>query len=62
MNEVSRDVFLAAIYADPRDIHPRVEKDASYWETRNRVLVGKSTPGYLCTGRKAYFLPATTTQ
>ena len=52
--EVSRDDFYRAI--GPINVHPRTERDASYWEAPNRELIGKSTPGYMCAGRKAYFL------
>lgn len=54
--EVSRDDFYRAI--GPINVHPRSEREASYWETPNRELIGKTTPGYMCTGRKAYFLRA----
>lgn len=54
--EVSRDDFYRAV--GPLNVHPRAEREASYWETPNRDLIGKSTPGYLCAGHKAYLLRA----
>ena len=30
------------------NVHPRVEREAIYWETPQRELLGISTPGYLC--------------
>ena len=52
--EVTYEEFFAAI--GPMNVHPRAERDASYWETPNRVLKGKTTPGYMGEGRKAYFI------
>lgn len=40
------------------DIVPRCERDASYWETRDRRLMGKTTPGFIAKGEKAYFVSA----
>lgn len=51
---VTKDKFFATV--GPMNVHPRVERDACFWETPNRTLVGKTTPGYLGTGPKAYFL------
>ena len=52
--EVTRDEFFAAL--SRLNVHPRAERDASYWETPGRVLMGKTTPGYLCQGPTAYFV------
>lgn len=41
---VTKEQFFA--YVGPRDINPRAEREYSAWETRSRVLVGKTTPGY----------------
>jgi ribosomal protein S6E (S10) len=43
--EVTREEFHATV--GQMDVHPRAERDASYWETRHRVLMGKTTPGYM---------------
>ena len=56
MREVSKDTFFATIA--PMNVHPRSERMETIWETPQRAVVGRSTPGYLCEGRKAYFLPA----
>ena len=54
MTKVTESEFFATV--GQMDAHPRSEKDASYWELRNRTLVGKSTPGYMCDGERAYFV------
>lgn len=41
---VTRDQFFA--YVNPRDIVLRTEPSVTYWETRNRTVLGYSTPGY----------------
>lgn len=56
MREVSKDTFFATI--GPMNVHPRSGRMETIWETPQRVVVGRSTPGYLCEGRKAYFLLA----
>lgn len=56
MREVTKSEFFEKIYRLNLNVHPRVERDASYWETPSRVMIGKTTPGYMCEGRKAYFL------
>ena len=55
MKEVSKEEFFAMVWKVGQ-IHPRSERDASYWETPNRTLKGKSTPGYLCKGPTRYFI------
>jgi hypothetical protein len=54
VQEVTREQFYAAL--GPRNVHPRAEREASYWETPGRELLGISTPGYMGTGPKAYYL------
>ena len=55
MREVSRDEFFRAV--GPQDVHPQSGPDEIIWERRpGRIVVGRSTPGYLCRGPKAYFL------
>ena len=56
MERVSRDRFFAVI--GPMNVHPRTERMENIWETPNRVVVGRSTPGYLREGEVAYFLSA----
>lgn len=41
---VSKEAFFAVI--GPLDVHPRPFPCSSMWETRSRVLIGKTTPGY----------------
>jgi hypothetical protein len=52
--EVTREEFFATV--GQMNVHPRSERDASYWETPSRVLMGKTTPGYMGEGPKAYFV------
>jgi hypothetical protein len=47
---VTKDEFFA--YIRPRDVHPRSEPEVTYWELRNRQVVGKSTPGWLLRGAR----------
>jgi hypothetical protein len=54
LREVTRDEFFARI--NPLNVHPRPEREATFWELPNRTTIGKTTPGYLCVGRRAYFL------
>ena len=57
MQEVTKDRFFSLIYGRNLNVHPRCEPDASYWEIiGTRELFGKTTPGYKCEGRKAYFI------
>lgn len=51
---VNKDVFYATV--GPLNVHPRSERDASYWELRDRQLIGKTTPGYMGGETKQYFL------
>ena len=51
--EVSQKEFYAYMISD---VIPHPEKTHSSWETRRRETVGYSTPGYMCQGRKAYYL------
>ena len=41
---VSRDEFFASV--GQMDVIPCSEPEYTRWETRTRVVVGKSTPGY----------------
>lgn len=56
--EVTKEEFHATV--GRMNVHPRSERDASYWETPGRILIGKTTPGYLHGGLpgypKAYFV------
>jgi len=54
MRQVSKEEFHATV--GQMDVIPRCERDASYWETRDRLLMGKTTPGYICVGENAYFI------
>lgn len=54
MKEVTKDAFFERI--NPMNVHPRPERDMTYWETPTRQLIGKSTPGYMGTGPSTYFL------
>ena len=54
MRKVSAEEFYDAI--GNMDVIPRPETNEVIWETRQRKLVGKTTPGYMCKGPKAYFL------
>lgn len=56
MREVSRDQFFATV--GPMNVHPRSEKEATYWETPSRQLIGRTEPGYLPHGAERYFLQA----
>ena len=52
--EVTKDEFFATV--GPMNVHPRPDKHVTEWETPGRHLIGRTTPGYLCEGPKAYFL------
>lgn len=54
--EVTKEKFHATV--GQMNVHPRPEKDASYWETPYRDLMGKTTPGYMCEGPRAWFIRA----
>jgi len=54
MREVSKEEFYATI--GPMDVIPRPFKEVTLWETRDRQVIGKSTPGYIFGGSKTYFL------
>ena len=55
MRRVSKDEFFATI--GPENVHPRSLPTEVLWETPQRIVIGRSTPGYLLGGEKAYFLP-----
>ena len=44
---VSKEAFFATI--GKMNVHPRPERDITYWETPFRVIVGISYPGYIPT-------------
>lgn len=46
MIEVTKEQFFRVI--GPMDVHPKSERDFSSWETRDRDVVGRTTPGYMC--------------
>lgn len=56
MVPVTRDEFLAALYADPRDIMPSLNHpNYTTWETKFREVWGWTTPGWKNPGdEKAY--------
>jgi hypothetical protein len=54
--QVTKEEFFTTL--GPLNVHPRTERYACYWETPNRVLKGKSTPGYMAIGPKTYWLTA----
>ena len=56
MVEVSKDEFFATV--GQLNVHPRAERDASYWETPGRQLMGFTTPGYMGGFPKRYFAKA----
>ena len=49
---VTRDKFLATV--GQINVHPRPERDALYWETPDRRVLGITTPGYMCVGDSTY--------
>lgn len=54
--EVTKERFFEVI--GPLNVYLRSEREATYWETPQRLLVGVSTPGYMCTGPKTFRLNA----
>ncbi len=52
--QVTKEEFFAAI--GRMNVHPRPERDASYWETPDRRLIGKTTPGYMGVSERRYEL------
>lgn len=50
--QVSKDEFYATV--GNMDVVTRPERDKTYWELRNRELVGITTPGYSCEGIRTY--------
>lgn len=45
MIEVSKETFHATV--GQMNVHPRAEREASYYETPYRELKGITTPGYM---------------
>jgi hypothetical protein len=56
MREVTKDEFFAKI--GPMNVHLRSEREETIWETPQREIIGRSTPGYVDTGivPKRWFL------
>lgn len=57
MREITKDQFFATV--GRLNVHPRAERDASFWETPDRRLMGKTTPGYMGGSDRRYFVPST---
>lgn len=56
---VTKEQFYAAM--GPLDVHPCPEKQITKWKlvrTIVQLVVGLSTPGYLCEGDEAYQIRA----
>jgi hypothetical protein len=53
---VTKDEFYGEIFSKKLNVHPRPERDVTFWEFPNRILWGRSTPGYLCQGPKVWFI------
>lgn len=49
---VSKDRFFAIL--GPINVHPRPERDRTFWETNGREVLGITTPGYMCDGCETY--------
>ena len=63
MRKVTKEEFYAVI--NPLDVVVRSERMQAIWELRNRTVVGRTAPGYLCrdtdgnyTAKTEYFLAA----
>ena len=56
MKKVTKEEFFTFI--GRKNVHPRCEKDASYWEMPDRTVIAKTIPGYLMCDitPKAYFI------
>lgn len=54
---VTRAQFFAAIMKTKIDVHPRPEKEITYWKARNREVLGTS-PGYSPQGPECYLIRA----
>jgi hypothetical protein len=54
MIEVTKDEFFTVVGA--LNVHPRPERDTTYWELPNHTLVGTSTPGYMADAPHRYWL------
>jgi hypothetical protein len=52
--EVSKAEFFATV--GTMNVHPRCERDESWWETPARQVMGRTTPGYMCEGPRRYFV------
>lgn len=51
---ISQSEFYASI--GRLNVHPRSERDLTYWETPDRQILGHSRPGYVGAGEEAYFI------
>lgn len=54
MRQVSKEEFFATV--GQMNVHPRPERDASYWETPYRELKGVTKPGYMGGVPKSYWV------
>jgi len=54
MRQVTKAEFFAILYADKRCIMPVSRPYDTRWETRDRELVGWSSPGWKCIGEKTW--------
>jgi hypothetical protein len=54
MQIVEKEEFYSAI--GPRDINPHPQPHHTSWEARNRIVVGRTLPGYLSVGPRVYML------
>lgn len=57
-HEVSQSDFYRQM--GPLNVNPSPERSHTRWEMPNRQIVGYSTPGYICQGRKAYYVKGST--
>jgi len=54
MRQVSKEEFFAEI--GQRDVVLNCEPDQIVWETRQRLPVGRTTPGWRGGGQKTYWI------
>lgn len=57
MRKVTKEEFYAKV--GPMDVTCRPERDETLWETRNRTVIGRSTPGYMCRDADGIYTPKT---
>ena len=59
MRSVTKEEFFKALSADPRDIMPHINSpEYSDWETKGRVLFGRTYPGWKNPGDPEQYLLA----